>query len=142
MGPPAVRGGKIPGILALFKGREACSSSPRTFLQKKGHELVVGGESLPRPGVQSGHWLLQGGRCLMSFVPQVSSTLTVTEAGVGGLPLERAEQKRSVLRVAPWAALQSKVLAGRSRKVHMTQLPTDAGSLSPSAAQQVLVTSD
>lgn len=35
----------------------------------------------------------------MSFVPQV------TETGVDGLPLERAEQKRRVLRVAPWAAL-------------------------------------
>lgn len=104
MGPPAGKGGKIPGILALFKQREACSAA-------QGHSSTEGlgagcwrGEPTKARGAE---WTLAlaGGRGLMSFVPQVSSTRTGTEAGADGLSLESAEQKRRVLRVAPWASL-------------------------------------
>lgn len=63
---------------------------PKGIPPKKGHELVVREE---RDGMWSGHRLLLSGKCLISSVPQVSIALTVIEAGVDGLPLERAEQE-------------------------------------------------
>lgn len=104
VGHSCSEGWEHSSLFGSFQVKGSLLWQPKDIPPKKGHELVVGGESRPKPGVQSGHGLLQGGRCLMLLVPHVSSTVTVTEAGVDGLPLERAEQKRRVLRAAPWAA--------------------------------------
>lgn len=44
-------------------------------------------------GTQSGHWVLCGGRCLVSSAPQVGRAPTVIKAEMNGLALGRAEQR-------------------------------------------------
>ena len=78
---------------------------PKGSPPKRGHEPVVGQESLPRPGTQGGHRVLQWRGCVTLSAPQVHSTLTVIQAGVAGLALERAEPEEESTEGGPWATL-------------------------------------
>lgn len=82
---------------------------PKGSPPKRGHEPVVGQESLPRPGTQGSHWVLQWRGCITLSAPQVHSTLTVIKAGVDGLALERAEPEEESTEGGPWATLTVQV---------------------------------